>query len=154
LILGCQDDHYGLIKKAESPRADRCEEIKEMKAVYIEDESDIVCIDSSIEEKKKSPRKSKSRLEKFKKMVNHSDSKHLSVMSSVQIYQSQTEKHLKHSQVSDSFSYLPLNHEMRKNYNLDLEDFELNNDELPLKKIDEAVETLKSKLRIDEDQST
>lgn len=97
------------IKEPESPTPH--ERTLHNKTHMLSEDSEIVCVDPSIEERKKSVRKSKSKLEKFKAMVNQSDSKHLSSVLSVQICEnseSGTEFSLDHSyEVSDDLSFFP-----------------------------------------------
>lgn len=109
----------------------------------LNDQSDIVCVDPSIEERKKSVRRSKSRLQKFKEMVDQSTSKHLSSIISLQVCDKDIHDvpdELKSIQISDSFSYLPIN---------------FTNNEKPskldLKNINEGIDIVKDKLRIDGD---
>lgn len=107
--------------------------------------SDMVWIDSSIEERKKSVRRSKTKIEKFKEMVNRSDSKHMSSLISLNICETESNSEgYKSVQISDSFSFLPQNFD-KLNYKPK---------KAELENVDQAVEVMRQKLRIDNDQKT
>jgi hypothetical protein len=88
-------------------------------------------------------RRSKTRLEKFKEMVNQSTSKHLSSLVSINVCMTGSREGVKSIQVSDSFSYMPEDFtKLRKKNKEDM------------KKVDAAVTTMKEKLRINGSQKS
>lgn len=88
-------------------------------------------------------RRSKSRLEKFKEMVNQSTSKHLSSLVSNNLCSIDRKEEIKSIQVSDSLSYMPEDYTKLKR-----------KDKEDMKKVDAAIASMKEKLRIDGSQKS
>lgn len=105
----------------------------------ISDWSDLVWIDQSIEDKNKSLQKSKSKLDKFKEMVDRSASKHMSCLYHDEDLRSNDSfnDNICSIKVSSVFNYLPDNAIRQKKDNS--------------KDINEALNTIKKKVNIEAD---
>jgi len=106
------------------------------------DSSDLVWIDSSIEERNKSVRKSKSKIDRFKQLVNQSDSKHLSSLVSMNAWINDRDYADESVHISADFSFMPENIPSGKKTKANVD------------QIKKAISTIKDKLWINDDQQS
>ena len=107
------------------------------------EESDIVCVDSSIEKKKASVKESKSRIERFKELVNQSTSKHLSSVSSIDAIRILNE-HDDSIYIFDSSDFNVIEEKLLKAFNIKHNKVEINN----------TLNYIKEELRIEKNQTS